>query len=133
MQVLAVTNTFHVSVFLDRIRYNILDHKLENNPNDPNTPTTESAEANQTRTRLLIDNTKQNIMHSYLKYKESHGRKARAAPLKGNDYCFVKQSKTDHHRSKMPFRDYRWVVPLLLQNVLPNKVYIIRQLNTIKR
>ena len=39
-------------------------------------------------------------MHSYLKYKESYDRKARAAPLKENDYCFVLQPKTDRQGRK---------------------------------
>ena len=35
-------------------------------------------------------------MHSYLKYKEYYDGKARAAPLKEKDYCFVLQLKADH-------------------------------------
>ena len=45
--------------------------------------TTEFAEKIQNRTKLLIDKTKQNIMHSYLKYKEYYD------PLEEKDYCFV--------------------------------------------
>ena len=70
------------SVFHGRIPYNILDHKLGNNPNEKISPTTEFAEEIQNRTKTLIDKTKQNIMQSYIKYKEYYDRKAKAAPLK---------------------------------------------------
>ena len=83
-------------VFHGRIPYNIVDHKLVNNPNEQITPTTKIAEEIQNRTKLLIDKTKQSIMHFYLNYKEYYDRKARAAPLKEKDYCFVIQPKADH-------------------------------------
>ena len=71
-------------------------------------------------------------MQSYVKYKEYYDRKANAAPLKENGYCFVLQPKADHQRSKILFRDYRWVGPFILQKVLPNENYIVRRLNTNK-
>ena len=119
-------------VFHGRIPYNILDHKLGNNPNEKIKPTTEFAEEIQNRTKILIDKTKQNIMQSYIKYKEYYDRKAKAAPLKENDYCFVLQPKADHQGSKIPFRDYRWVGPFIVQKVLPNENYIVRKINTNK-
>ena len=119
-------------VFHGRIPYNILDHKLGNNPNEKISPTTEFAEEIQNRTKTLIDKTKQNIMQSYIKYKEYYDRKAKAAPLKENEFCFVLQPKADHQGSKIPFRDYRWVGPFIVQKVLPNENYIVRRLNTKK-
>ena len=119
-------------VFHGRIPYNILDHKLGTNPNEQIHPTTEFAEEIQNRTKLLIDKTKQNIMQSYIKYKEYYDRKAKAAPLKEGDYCFVLQPKADHQGSKIPFRDYRWVGPFIVQKALPNENYIVRRLNTNK-
>ena len=119
-------------VFHGRIPYNILDHRLENNPNEQANPTTEFAEEIQNRTKILIDKTKQNIMQSYIKYKEHYDRKAKAAPLKENDYGFVLQLKADHQGSKIPFRDYRWVGPFIVQKVLSNENYIVRRLNTNK-
>ena len=112
-----------------------MDHKLGNNPNEQINPTTEFAEEIQNRTKILIDKTKQNIMQSYIKYKEYYDRKAKAAPLKEikeNDYCFVLQLKADHQGSKIPFRDYRWVGPFVIQKVLPNENYIVRRINTNK-
>ena len=67
-------------VFHDRIPYNILDHKLGLNPNPTILTTTDFAEEFQRRTQILLDNTKKNIMQSYLKYKEYYDRKAKASP-----------------------------------------------------
>ena len=119
-------------VFHGRIPFNILDHKLGNNSNQQINPTTEFAEEIQNRTKILIDKTKQNIMQSYIKYKEYYDRKAKAAPLKENEYCFVLQPKADNQGSKIPFRDYRWVGPFVVQKVLPNENYIVRRINTNK-
>ena len=119
-------------VFHGRIPYNILDHKLGNNPNEKINPTTEFAEEIQNRTKALIDKTKQNIMQSYIKYKGYYDRKAKAAPLKENEYCIVLQPKADNQGSKIPFRDYRWVGPFIVQKALPNENYIVRRLNTNK-
>ena len=119
-------------VFHRRIPFNILDHKLGNNPNEQINPTTEFAEEIQNRTKILIDKTKQNIMQSYIKYKEYYDRKAKAAPLKENEYCFVLQPKADNQGSKIPLRDYRWVGPFVVQKVLPNENYIVRRINTNK-
>ena len=139
LAVLNHTTSYHDSigceptrVFHGRIPFNILDHKLGNNPNEQINPTTEFAEEIQNRTKILIDKTKQNIMQSYIKYKEYYDRKAKAAPLKENDYCFVLQPKADHQGSKIPFRDYRWVGPFVVQKVLPNENYIVRRINTNK-
>ena len=119
-------------VFHGRIPFNILDHKLGNNANEQINPTTEFAEKIQNRTKILIAKTKQNIMQSYIKYKEYYDRKAKAAPLKENEYCFVLQPKADNQGSKIPFRDYRWVGPFVVQKVLPNENYIVRRINTNK-
>ena len=119
-------------VFHGRISFNILDHKLGNNPNEQINPTTEFAEEIQNRTKILIDKTKQNFMQSYIKYKEYYDRKAKVAPIKENDYCFVLQPKSDHQGSKIPFRDYRWVGSFVVQKVLPNENYIVRRINTNK-
>ena len=71
-------------------------------------------------------------MQSYIKYKEYYYRKAKAAPLKEKEYCFVLQPKADNQGSKIPFRDYRWVGPFVVEKVLPNENYIVRRINTNK-
>ena len=102
------------------------------NPNPKVLPTTDFADEFQRRTQILLDTTKKNIMHFYLKYKEYYDRKAKAAPLKQNDYCFILQPLADHQGSKVPFREYRWTGPYIVEKVLPNENYIVRKLNSNK-
>ena len=71
-------------------------------------------------------------MQSYIKYKKYNDKKAKASPLKENDYCFILQPKADHQGSKKPFREFRWIGPYLVEKVLPNNNYIVRKLNTNK-
>ena len=71
-------------------------------------------------------------MQSYLKSKEYYDRKAKATPLQEKDYCFVLQPKADSQGSKIPFRDFRWIGPIVVQKALPNNNYIVRRLNTNK-
>ena len=122
LAVLNYNTTYHSSigcepskVFHGRIPYNVLDHKLGNNPNKDFLPTTEFAEELQQRTKVLIDKTKHNIMQSYLKYKEYYDRKAKAAPLSEQDFCFILQPKADNQGSKIPFREYRWIGPYRIE------------------
>ena len=71
-------------------------------------------------------------MQSYLKYKEYYDRKAKASPLMQNDYCFILQPIADHQGSKIPFREFRWTGPYVIDQVLPNENYIVRKLNSNK-
>ena len=139
LPVLNYNTTFHVTlgcepsrIFHGRIPYNILDHKLGLNPNPKVLPTTDFADEFQRRTQILIDLAKKNIMQSSLKYKEYYDRKAKAAPLKQNEYCFILQPIADHQGSKVPFREYRWTGPYVVEKVLPNENYIVRKLNSNK-
>ena len=71
-------------------------------------------------------------MQSYIKYKRYYDKKAKASPLKEKGYCFILQPKADHQVSKIPFHDFRWIGPYLVEKALPNNNYIIRKLNTNK-
>ena len=71
-------------------------------------------------------------MKSYLKYKEYYGRKTKAAPLKQNDYCFILQPIADHQGSKIPFRELNWIGAYIIEKLLPNENYIVRELNSNK-
>ena len=140
LAVLNYNTTYHVTLgcepsrmFHGRIPYNILDHKLGLNPNPKVLPTTaDFADEFQRRTQILIDSTKENIMQSYLQYKENYDRKAKAAPLKQNEYCFILQPIADHQGSKIPFREYMWIGPYVVEKVLPNGNYIVRKLKSNK-
>ena len=69
-------------------------------------------------------------MQSYIKYKKYYDKKAKASPLKEKNYCFILQP--NHQGSKIPFRDFRWIGPYLVEKVIPNNKYNVRKLNTNK-
>ena len=137
--ILIYNTTYHSSidcepsrVFHGRVPHNILDHKLGSRFNPNITPTTDFAEELLRRTKILCDKTKKNVMQSYIKYKKYNDKKAKALPLKEKDYCFILQPKADHQGSKIPFRDFRWIGPYLVEKALPNNNYIVRKLNANK-
>ena len=136
LAVLNYNTTYHATIgceptriFHGRIPYNTLDHKLGLNPNSKVLPTTDFADEFQRQTQIMMDSMKKNIMQSYLKHKEYYDREAKAAPLKLNDYCFILQPIADHQGSKIPFREYRWTGPYIVEKVLANENYIVRKLN----
>ena len=71
-------------------------------------------------------------MQSYLKYKYYYDRKAKAAALEQGDFCFILQPLADHQGSKIPFREFRWIGPYVIEKVLPNENYTVRKLNSNK-
>ena len=82
--------------------------------------------------KILLDQTKKNMMQSYLKYKAYYDRKAKAAPLETTDYCYILNPKADTQATKIPFREFRWCGPYKVEKVLPNNNYIVRRLGTNK-
>ena len=137
--ILNYNTTYHSSidcepsrVFHGRVPHNILDHKLGLRFNPNIAPTTNFAEELLRRTKILYDETKKNVLQSYIKYKRYYDKNASASPLKEKDYCFILQSKADHQGSKISFRDFRWIGPYLVEKVLPNNNYIVPKLNTNK-
>ena len=48
------------------------------------------------------------------------------------DFCFILQPKADNQGSKIPFTDYRWIGPHVIEMVSPNDNYTVRRLNTNK-
>ena len=119
-------------VFHGRVPHNILDHKhgLRFNPNIA--PTTGFAEELLRRTKILYDKTKKNVMQSYIKYRTYYDKKAKTSPLEEKDYCYILQPKADHQGSKIPFRDFRWIGPYLVEKVLPNNKYFVQKPKTNK-
>ena len=132
--ILKYNTTYHSSIDCEpsRVPHNILDHKhgLRFNPNIA--PTTDFAEELFRRTIILHDKTKKNVIQSHIKYKRYYDKKAKASPLKGKDYCYILQPKADHQGSKIPFRDFPWIGPYIVEKVLQNNFYIVRKLNTEK-
>ena len=69
-------------------------------------------------------------MLSYLKYKKYYDRKASAAPLKLNDYCYIFNPKADNQSTKFAFQGSIWMGPYVVIKVLSNTNYTIRKIGT---
>ena len=69
-------------------------------------PQANLAEAIQKRMKILLDQTKKNIMQSHLKYKAYNDRKAKSAPLEMTDFCYILNTKADTQATKIPFREF---------------------------
>ena len=59
-------------------------------------------------------------------------KKANASKLKQSDYVYILQPKADHQGSKIPFTDFRWIGPYVIEKVLHNNNYVIRKIGTNK-
>ena len=71
-------------------------------------------------------------MKAYIKYKAYYGKKANASKLRHADYVFILQPKADHQGSKIPFTDFGWIGPYIIEKVLPNNYYLVRKIGTDK-
>ena len=70
---------------------------------------------------------KDNLMQSYLKYKQYYDKKATATPLKVNDYCYVLNPKADNQSINFAFKYCIWTGPYVVVKVLSNKNYVLRR------
>ena len=118
------------TVFHGRIPYNVLDLKLGIKPKWKTTPNSDITEQLQKQIDEVRATAKDNIMLSYLKYKKYYDRKASAAPLKVNDYCYILNSKADNQSTKFAFQDCIWTGPYIVIKVLSNNNYTIRKIGT---
>ena len=69
------------------------------NPDPRYQPQTDIAEEIQKRMKILLDQTKKNIIQSYLKYEAYYNRKAKAAPLETRDH-FENSDSVDRIKKK---------------------------------
>ena len=118
------------TVFHGRIPYNVQDLKLGIKPKWKTTPNSDRAEQLQNQIDEVRATAKDNIMLSYLKYKKYYNRKASAAPLKVNDYCYILNPKADNQSTKFAFQDCIRTGPYIVIKVLSNNNYTIRKLGT---
>ena len=64
-------------------------------------------------------------MQSCIKCKNYHDKKQELRHSK-KKYCGILQPRVDHQGSTTPCRDFRWVAPYVIQNLLPNDNYVVR-------
>ena len=119
-------------VFHGRIPYNVLDLKLGIRPHQQPIPTSQIAQDLLEQTEMIHQDVRKNTMQAYIKYKAYYDKKANASKLKEADYVYIMQPKADHQSSKIPFTDFRWVGPYIVEKALPNNKYLVRKIGTNK-
>ena len=118
------------TVFHGRIPYNILDIKLGLKPNWEKDSNEELTDQLQKQIAEIHQAAKENLMHSYLKYKQYYDKKATATPLKVNDYCYVLNPKADNQSMKFAFKDCIWTGPCIVVKLLSSNNYVVRRTGT---
>ena len=137
MAVMAHNTTYHqairctpTEIFHGRVPFNALDVKFGN-------PLTE--QRNTTDVTGILDNmnkkfqqTHDNIIEAFHKYKNYYDRKAQASPLKVNDFTFLLNKRLSQQSDKIPFKEFKWEGPYKVVKVLSNSNYIIRKIGTLR-
>ena len=137
--VLNYNTSYHTSigcepsrVFHGRIPYNVLDLKLGIRPQQQPIPTSQIAQEVLEQTEMIHQDFRKNIMQAYIKYKAYYDKKVNASKLKEADYLYILQPKADHQGSKIPFTEFRWMGPYIVEKLLPNNNYLVRKFGTDK-
>ena len=118
-------------VFHGRIPYNVLDIKLGIRPHQQPIPTSQIAQEVLEQIEMIHQDVRKNNMQAYIKYKAYYDKKANASKLKEADYVYNLQPKADHQGIKIPFTEFLWIGPYIIE-VLPNNNYLVHRIGTNK-
>ena len=116
-----------------RFPYYVLDIKLGIRPQQQPIPSSQIAQEVLEQTEMIHQDVRKNIMQAYIKYKAYYDKKANTSKLKEAEYVYILQPKADHQGSKIPFTEFRWIGPYIIEKVLPNNNYLVRKIGTKKR
>ena len=137
--VLNYNTSYHTSigcepsrVFHGLIPYNISDSKTRICPQQQPIPTSQIAQDVLHQTEMIHQDVCKNAMQAYTKYKAHYNKKTNASKLKEADYVYVSRPKTAHRESKIPFTEFRWIGPYIIEKVLPNNNYLLCKIGTKK-
>ena len=142
--VLNYNTSYHTSigcepsrVFHGRIPYNVLDLKLGIRPQQQPFPTSQIFQDILEQTEMIHQEVSKNTMQAYIKYKAYYDKKANASKLKptlqiSSDYVYILQPKADHQGSKIPFTEFRWTGPYIIERALQNSNYLVQKIGTNK-
>ena len=135
--VLNYNTSYHVCIgcepcriFHGRIPYIIPDKKMGIRPQKIPSPDSQIAQDVLEQTEKIFRDVRKNAMQAYIKYKAYYDKKANASKMKQADYIFILQPKADNQRSKIPFTDFCWIGPYIIEKVLPNNNYLVRKIRT---
>ena len=119
-------------VFYGRTPYNVLDLKVGIRPQQQPDPTSQIAKEVLEQTEMIHQGVRKNIMQAYIKYKAYYDKKANASKLKEADYLYILQPEVNHQGSIIPFTEFRWIGPYIIEKVLPNNNYLVPKSGTSK-
>ena len=95
-------------------------------------PNSQIAQEVLEQTEVIHQDVRKNTMQAYIKYKAYYDKKANASKLKEADYVYFLQPKADYQGSKIPFTEFHWIGPYIIEKVLPNNTYLVRKIGTNK-
>ena len=137
--VLNYNTSYHTSigsersrVFQGRIPYKILELKLGIRPQQQPIPTSQIVQDVLDQTEKINQDVRRNAMQAYIKKKAFYDKKANLSTVKEADYVYVLQPKVDHQGSRIPFTEFRWIGPYIIEKMLPNNNYLVRKIGTNK-
>ena len=109
-----------------------MDLKLRIRPQQQPIPTSQIAQEVLEQTEMIQQDVRKNTMQAFNKYQASYDKKANASKLQEADYVYILQPKADHQGSIIPFTEFRWIGPYIIEKVLPNNNYLVRRIGTNK-
>ena len=137
--VLNYNTSYHASIGFEpsrsshgRIPHNILNLEMGIRPQKIPSPDSQIAQDVLEQTEIFFRDVRKNAMQAYIKYKACYDKKANASKLKHADYVFILQPKADHQGSKIPFTEFRWIGPYIIEKLSPNNNYLVRKNGTIR-
>ena len=84
------------------------------------------------QTEIIFQDVRKNAMQAYIKYNAYYDEKTDASKLRQADYVYVLQPKANHQKNKVPFTDFRWIGPYIIEKFSLNNNYLVRKIGTNK-
>ena len=119
-------------MFHGRIPYIIFDLKMGLRPQKVPSPYSQIAENVLEQKEIIFQDVRKNAKQAYIKNKVYYGKRANSSKVKQVDYVYILPLKADPQKSKIPFENFRWIRPYIIEKVLPNNNYLVRKIGTNK-
>ena len=81
---------------------------------------------------MIHQDDRKNTMQAYIKYKAYYDKKANASKLKVRSRLCICPTTESGSSRKIPFTEFRWIGPYIIEKVLPNNKYLVRKNGTNK-
>ena len=96
------------------------------------TPKSQFAEDVLKQTEMIFLDVRKKTMQAYIKYEAYYDKKANASKFKEQHYLHVLQPKAHHQGSKIPFTEFWWIGPDIVEKALLNNNYLVLKFGTNK-